>query len=1454
MSSISTQSSSIRRTFGTLSQESAVDIENLMLRDQLGLTPTIDWDELLKSMRVLIVSEAGTGKTFECQAQHQQLWTGGSPAFFLELSDLAMSPFEDLLSHEEENRFHAWQTSQSDVATFFLDSIDELQLTVGSFKVALNKLSKKLQGNLDRVCIIITTRPIPVDQHLIRQYFPYQISIEAPASPSAELFAEVASGQGKQKDLENEVARAAELLIVRLLPLSDTQIREMAATQLVTDIDGFVASIREKNAQDFARRPQDLIELCADWRASRSIRTHREQVSQNIQVKLKARADRPDEISPARALEGASRLALAALLARKLTIRHNTDSDLEANPQSIALDPGRVLSDWSAQDIQILLERSIFGFANYGRVRFHHRSVVEYLAAYRLNNRLSAGMSLKAAKRLLFAETSHNIKVIKPSMRPVAGWLAQSNPSIFEEVRKREPEVLLSEGDPESLSPERRVEALQAFVSRYGDGGWRGLKIPSLQVSRFASQDLSSTVRGMLEQGIENTEVRELLLQLVAYAEMRDCSDLVYATATDPSVEDDERLTAIDALVQLADPRLSMLVQDMQEPSECWSESLIRGAIVELFPVYLGPEVMVQLLVSLPVAPNPENGRMGYLARTVRDANLSADELQRLFDAVSIQLNASMSWSEDWPHICVSCPDLVPLLAIAGLRLSTLGLATQEVVEGLVLSLAIASSLHLRGEHFKSITAMFASALSQIRAFVFFYEDNLQQRLKAKSEPWPRLYASNSSGAIYLNHAQDSEWIHAALADRQRSLDMRQLMLEASLTLVVDHSVEWASYVETLKPLVSDDPTLLARIDEALQPPTKSAQMVEYEKRDVEHKRVAERRVRDENQYWVDFWHQLIDDPEGVLDSPIGERTLEALSGIMEMAPGSSEVSSWNRRFLEQHFGISVTNHLHARMRTLWPTQCPTLPMDRPQDEIHVVQARWQLGLTALWADAEDPLWATKIDEAQARTAAHYIPLEYLGCPGWIEQLAKAFPDVVQSVLGRQLRWELEKVSGHGDYLNVLNVVKNSPPFVAQLFMVDLQNWLSIFIEPTQTEDSGPAIWERPKSVLAILMNQNVEGYRVALRDTVLEKLQVAAKPVFVHLWLSALFALDPEAATLELTRLLLQIVPAVEGPGVDLFSSVFGGRWNGWPFDLGFERFTVSQRVQLLRLAYQHVRPSDDLHREGSFTPTTRDDAQQARNTLLGAVLALTGPEAWAAKMKLVVDPLFAHFRDRLALLAKQKAAEEMDRSEMTEDEISLLDNIGEASPKTRDEMFVLMQDRLDDIDDLLLQDVSPREAWANITIEKLMRREIARRLKDTANGLYTIDQEGATADEKETDIRMRSTSGQEATIELKIGEQSWSGAVLRGTVRDQLLTKYMAADRCKTGCLVVTVASSRQWKHPDTSAMIDLEQLRALLKQEADQIMEEMGHEVRILVKVLDLRPRLDAASVTELSQDAP
>jgi len=173
---------------------------------------------------------------------------------------------------------------------------------------------------------------------------------------------------------------------------------------------------------------------------------------------------------------------------------------------------------------------------------------------------------------------------------------------------------------------------------------------------------------------------------------------------------------------------------------------------------------------------------------------------------------------------------------------------------------------------------------------------------------------------------------------------------------------------------------------------------------------------------------------------------------------------------------------------------------------------------------------------------------------------------------------------------------------------------------------------------------------------------------------------------------------------------------------------------------------------------------------------------------------------------------------------------------------MFAIMRDRLDDIDDLLLQDVSPREAWANIKKEHLMRRELARELINSANSMYTVDQEGATAEEKETDIRLRATrSAQQATVELKIGEKPRSAAVLRKALKDQLLRKYMAAENCRAGCLVVTVGTNRTWTHPDTGKHLDFNGLIAVLNEEADRLTSELGGSIRLMAKGLNLRPRL-------------
>ena len=304
---------SIKRTFRDLSDAEVADIEKASAFAGVGWSGTgFGWDELLQSQRVLIVSEAGAGKTYECQAQQAKLWKGGRACVSLGFATLAGSSVRDMLNADEEERFDVWLRSQSDTATFFLESIDELKLTLGKFDQALKRLNKALAGQLGRARIIITTRPNPIERELIVRHLPIPVSGEA--APTAEAFADMMMDRTGNKPRDNAGPRARRN--VGLMPLSREQMRDFAALQGVPDPDALLADIRERDAEEFAERPQDLIELCSDWHEHHRIRYHREQVETNIATKLKPNIDRKEraELSQEAAIEGASRLALAAML------------------------------------------------------------------------------------------------------------------------------------------------------------------------------------------------------------------------------------------------------------------------------------------------------------------------------------------------------------------------------------------------------------------------------------------------------------------------------------------------------------------------------------------------------------------------------------------------------------------------------------------------------------------------------------------------------------------------------------------------------------------------------------------------------------------------------------------------------------------------------------------------------------------------------------------------------------------------------------------------------------------------------------------------------------------------------------------------------------------------------------------------------------------------------------
>jgi hypothetical protein len=1430
--------SSIQRSFRDLSAAEIADIEKASVLVRAGWRGGFGWDELLRSDRVLIVSEAGAGKTYECEAQQERLWKAGEPAFFLDLATLAGSTVCEMLSREEEERFEAWLRSQSEVATFFLDSIDELKLTLGKFDQALKRLNKALAGQLGRARIIITTRPVPVDRELIMRHLP--IPASADAEPTAEAFADIAMDRRK-KESPND-SKSIAWRDVGLMPLSYEQIREFALLQRVPDPDALLADIRRRDAEDFAERPQDLIELCSDWREHQRIRTHCEQVETNIATKLKPSPERKERaaLSQDKAIEGATRLALAAMLTRKLTLRYSAESD-SIRASEAALDASKILLNWNADERATLLERPLFGFASYGRVRFHHRSVVEFLAAKRLDALLARGVSIKAIKRLLFTETAQGARTVRPSMRPVAAWLALSRDTVFDDIVAIDPAVVLDHGDPQSLRPVQRIRALEGYVGRYGAGGWRGLSTPRMQVHRFASPELSDAVKQLWRKGIENPEVRDLLLQMVGAGKLKGCADVAHEVAMESTEAARERSFAISALLQLNDAGLETIAASLEMDAVQWPDAIARHAALDLFPEHLTIPRLLNILRRVKKDTRTVGDFNYGLPRKIEAADLSPEYLDELCQGLTALLVDGVTWEHNkFPHLRTKRPDLMAALVAACRRQCVQGIRTEPWVTSSLLAVRLSNEDHNEKEAITELRRALADIPADVREAAFWKEDTFLAHLHQSKDAWHRVFDLSRYGGIELNDEKDAGWVRRRLSDTKEPLDHREMMLWAEMVLLNNATTDHRELLEVLKTLVSDTLSLVSIIDNRLKQQAVSAQLRRLEAQNEKRVKQAERRTAKAHRSWVMFWREIVRDPGKVFAADRAENTAWNLWQAVKRSGHESRASGWNRRFIEAQFGKDVADRLRETMTAAWRKDRPTLRSERPEEKKNSFLIRWQFGLAAISAEAEDPNWAKRLTEQEAELACRYAPIELNGFPSWLESLAIEHPAAVDCVLGEELTLSLrESVDANANSM-FLQDISHASAIVATLFVPRIRAWLT---EVEKADAKPNDIQSEPKvrQAVEILLKRGSEDDRRLIETIAKQRLTNGLTVPFASIWLPALLHLNPIAGVEVLEQGLKESVFSTTGAGIQLFAQLFDRDRGGIGFDLGAPGFTPPLLLRLLRLAYQHVRIGDDAHHEGHYSPDQRDFAERGRDVILSALLATAGPEGWAVKLEMANDPLFAHFKDRAIALAQEKAAEEADSVALTESEFVVLDKSGEAPPTTNEAIFALMRDRLDDIDDLLLQDVSPRETWAKITDEPAMRRELARELRNAANKNYTVDQESVTADEKETDLRLRSTASKhQATIELKLGDNR-SATDLFNTLKDQLLTKYMAADECRAGCLLVTIAKDREWEHPKTGKMLDFEALIALLSKEAERLSEELGGAAKLMAKGLDLRPRL-------------
>ena len=146
----------LARTFHELSKH-AFESDEADVSGAFQVGERLRWADLTKEYRLVILSEAGSGKTAEIRNIAVNLRSEGKAAFFLRLENIP-NDLEDAFEVGSLDTFQTWLAS-GDEGWLLLDSVDEARLrNPGDFERAIRKLGRQLIAALDRTHIVITGR------------------------------------------------------------------------------------------------------------------------------------------------------------------------------------------------------------------------------------------------------------------------------------------------------------------------------------------------------------------------------------------------------------------------------------------------------------------------------------------------------------------------------------------------------------------------------------------------------------------------------------------------------------------------------------------------------------------------------------------------------------------------------------------------------------------------------------------------------------------------------------------------------------------------------------------------------------------------------------------------------------------------------------------------------------------------------------------------------------------------------------------------------------------------------------------------------------------------------------------------------------------------------------------------------------------------------------------------
>jgi hypothetical protein len=1363
---------------------------------------TKSWDDVLASHRVVLLSEAGSGKSDELAEQARKLRAEGKRAFLFSVQSVARDGLPAVLGAADRAAFEAWKAS-TESAWLLIDSVDEAKLDGLRLETALRKIGDGIFGVEDRVHIVLSGRFTDWEFKGDLARFDAALAMPAPTVPEAPPLehAELLAVLRNESLKEKTTGEREGTVVVLMGPLDRDRIRLFAQGQDVPDLDSFMESLDAQNLWDLARRPLDLIWLAEYWKENRCFGTLTQMLEASIAERLKetnTAYQRTDPVAPQRALEIVERIGAAFVFGRRDYLA-TPDPSVKgsASPNAFALEG--VVPDLTPQHRQRLLLRPIFDPATFDRVRLHNDNegkVRSYLAARWLKRRrASNGCSQRELFDLIFADT-YGIRIVIPSAQQTAAWLSIWDEDVAREVVARDPYLLLSSGDPASLSLTTRRDALRGVAARMLDPDWQFRLFDRDSLRRLATPDIVPVIEELMASHGHNDDVKHLLLSMVELGSLHQCADLARAAAFDPKADSTTRVFGARAFLAFAAPaNLAHFATYIKSEAATLPGTMLWESLDKLFPENLSSDDLIAIIDSVLVETRNESLGFSYYGPKLIQRVESSAGLDRLITWLLGKIGPVRKdyWQETDEEKAFR-----PALQEAALKLlraADLNAALETAIDA---ALRIGSNrLYRNNENEpKELTAELHRSPERKRAAFW--------RAFERFEGNNRLHGQRISTVDHLDmlgwtpgiSAIDLGWLLVDIKG-QLTVDRRALAAHAVLDLWV-RSDRDPSILVAIKEACADVDDLEKHIDAwenpSLPSAAEKAENSEYAK--VRAKHETEQKKRDTS--WIKFVNDIKAEPDVLrnlpkrLDHNVDSRLFYLWELLSSRSSHSSRYAIDDVSPVVPIVGQEVASALEEALIQFWRQREPILASEREPDKRNAIHKFDCMGIVGVTLEAKrDPKWVNVLTSDDATRAAKFATLELNGFPPWILGLCTRWPAETSAVLMREVTSQFEESNDVAR--GVVQDISNAPVEVAKTVAADM------LIAIEKRSRMGPRVLSPALNV--VVMGAD-EAIRARLAPLALDRF-AAGDPAddATAIYLAAAFRVDPANAISATMTKLDGLSPEEQ---TQLVKAVLPLIFGGWAMrDDGPQTvLPVDVLERLVVIAFTTIKVEDDnIHPDGeAYSPDRRDDAERARSGAFNRLIDIPGRAAFAALGRLAQTPGFSVTPGRMREFMVRRAAADSEHAPWKAGEAAALEQDFDTAPQTPADLQRVAMRRLSDIDyDLHHADFAQGVTLRRLQNEREVQVWVANELRNRKGRAYTGEREPHVVEEKEPDIRLQAT-GSEASlpIEIKIAE-TWPLHELEKALKVQLGGRYLRAKDAKHGILLLVHKEPHTWEGPN-------------------------------------------------------